>query len=289
MLYHIGEANGKYSGVGFMINKEIADKVELVEGSSSRIARLVLKLNERYKIQIVQAYAPTSTYSDEDVETFYEELKEMYEKGADCHFKLVMGDFNAKIGKHKDGDAVVGKFGVGERNDRGQRLIQFSEETRLKIMNTFFKKQTQRKWTWRSPNHEIRNEIDFILANKMETIKDVTVLNRFNTGSDHRLVRAKLAIDLRQERRKLIRKKIEIIDEDRLLTKQEEFQSCLKENLENASPENIGAVIMSTAKEFLIASPCLLIVDYNKLPLSSTRVYCTPSSSRHTNIYTSHR
>ncbi|KAI5743429.1 hypothetical protein M8J77_018082 [Diaphorina citri] len=160
-----------------------------------------------------------------------------------------MGDFNAKIRKHKDGDAVVGKFGVGERNDRGQRLIQFSEETRLKIMNTFFKKQTQRKWTWRSPNHEIRNEIDFILANKMETIKDVTVLNRFNTGSDHRLVRAKLAIDLRQERRKLIRKKIEIIDEDRLLTKQEEFQSCLKENLENASPENIGAVIMSTAKE----------------------------------------
>lgn len=37
---------------------------------------------------------------------------------------IVLGDWNAKIGKGQY-EWAVGKFGLGERNDRGERLLQF--------------------------------------------------------------------------------------------------------------------------------------------------------------------
>ena len=44
-------------------------------------------------------------------------------------YKIVTGDFNAKIGtKTKEEDAKsMGAFGIGERNERGDRLIEFAE------------------------------------------------------------------------------------------------------------------------------------------------------------------
>lgn len=72
-------------------------------------------------------------------------------------------------------------------------------------MNSFFKKSEKRRWTWRSPNSNTKNEIDYVLTNEKLTVKDVSALNRFDTGSDHRLVRAKIEINLKRERNKLIK------------------------------------------------------------------------------------
>ncbi|KAJ8868749.1 hypothetical protein PR048_030289 [Dryococelus australis] len=55
-----------------------------------------------------------STHSDKEVETFYEDVMKMHTKGLDCHFKIIMGDFNAIVGTEKQG--------ILQRNDRGERL-----------------------------------------------------------------------------------------------------------------------------------------------------------------------
>lgn len=47
-------------------------------------------------------------------------------------------------------------------------------------------------------------KIDYILTNNCEIIKDVSVLNKFHTGSDHRLVGAEVIINTKAERRKLV-------------------------------------------------------------------------------------
>ena len=56
---------------------------------------------------------------------------------------IVMGDMNAKIENepHKD---IVGKFGLGERNDRGDRLIAFCEEQNIFIANIWFQQPPRR-------------------------------------------------------------------------------------------------------------------------------------------------
>jgi len=48
---------------------------------------------------------------------------------------IYMGDFNAKVGAGRVND-TIGRWGVGECNKRGSRLIQLSEESDLTVINT---------------------------------------------------------------------------------------------------------------------------------------------------------
>ena len=44
-------------------------------------------------------------------------------------------------------------------------------------MNTQFQKKAGRKWTWRSPDGNTKNEIDYIMTDKPSMVTDVTVIN----------------------------------------------------------------------------------------------------------------
>ena len=48
-----------------------------------------------------------------------------------------LGDWNAKVGSQET-PGVTGKFGLGIRNEAGQRLIEFCQENALVITNTLF-------------------------------------------------------------------------------------------------------------------------------------------------------
>lgn len=80
------------------------------------------------------------------------------------------------------------------------------QQNNLYAMNSFFINAPQRKWTWVSPDGVTKNKIDLIISNTKNMIQDVTVLNNFSIGSDHRAVRAKIVINIRKERSKLVRK-----------------------------------------------------------------------------------
>ena len=55
---------------------------------------------------------------------------------------FIIGDWNAKVGSQET-PGVIGKFGLGIRNEAGQRLIEFCQQNELVIVNTVF--QTQEK------------------------------------------------------------------------------------------------------------------------------------------------
>lgn len=71
-------------------------------------------------------------------------------------------------------------------------------------MNTFFRKAPQRKWTWMSPDGTTKNEIDFVISDKKNTVQDVTVFNKYSVGSDYRLFRAIIKTNVRGERTKIV-------------------------------------------------------------------------------------
>jgi len=72
-------------------------------------------------------------------------------------YRIVMGDFNAKVGTKQNSDKNVGNFGFGKRNKRGDKLVEFTEVNKLLISNTFFKKKPQKMRTWKGSNM-IKNE-----------------------------------------------------------------------------------------------------------------------------------
>uniref|UniRef100_S4NVQ8 Endonuclease-reverse transcriptase n=1 Tax=Pararge aegeria TaxID=116150 RepID=S4NVQ8_9NEOP len=73
------------------------------------------------------------------------------------------------------------------------------------MMDSSFENWPHRKWTWISPDGFTRNEIDFIMSTKRHVFNDVSVINRVKTGSDHRMVRGTLSINVQLERVRLVK------------------------------------------------------------------------------------
>ncbi|XP_045496057.1 uncharacterized protein LOC123694618 [Colias croceus] len=193
ILQYKGETPGLY-GVGFMIKKNLANNIIELRGISERISILNIKLNDE-KWSIIQAYSPTESDKKEDLiktDKFYEELQNTIETS---HKNvLLMGDFNGQIGTQNRGEEYsIGDFGFGTRSKNGTRLVNFSLQNKLSVLNSFYKKKLTKKWTWISPNGLHKNEIDFIMSNNRKAFKDLSIIQNLNFNTDHRMVRATMA------------------------------------------------------------------------------------------------
>ena len=71
--------------------------------------------------------APTSNAEEAEVEQFYEDLQDVLELRLPKDVLLIIGDWNAKVGSQET-PGVTGKFGLGVRNEAGQRLTEFCQE-----------------------------------------------------------------------------------------------------------------------------------------------------------------
>ena len=85
-----------------------------------------------FNITIIQAYAPTSNAEEAEVELFYEDLQEFLELTPKKDVLFIIGDWNAKVGSQET-PGVTGKFGLGVRNEAGQRLTEFCQGNALVI------------------------------------------------------------------------------------------------------------------------------------------------------------
>ena len=104
------------------------------------------------KTTIIQVYAPTSKKeTDDDTDKFYEDLQSVITTVKDKDPLIIMGDFNAKVGKGPQKDSGLGPFGLGNRNERGERLLTFCKTNNLTITNSQFMNHPRRKYTWISP------------------------------------------------------------------------------------------------------------------------------------------
>lgn len=196
IFYYIGKTKGLY-GVGILIKKYLKNFIINYGLVSERICWIILEI-ENIKIGIIQVYAPTTKATYDKMNTFYDELNRTYEETkSQSQYMIVMGDFNAQLGKKKSTDEnAMGNFGYEERNNRGIRLLSFLHETNMQCGNSFFQKKDEVKWTWLSPNGKTKNLIDYILINNRSVLKDVSVIKNFRFKSDHRLLRAKVKFDL---------------------------------------------------------------------------------------------
>ena len=109
---------------------------------------------ESFNITVIQVYVPTSNAEEAEVEWFYEDLQDLLELTPKKDVIFIIGDWNAKVGSQET-PGVKGKFGLGMRNEAGQRLIEFCQENAL-----------VRLYTWTSPDGQHRNQIDYILCSK---------------------------------------------------------------------------------------------------------------------------
>ena len=120
-----------------------------------------------FNITVIHVYAPTSNAEEAEVERFYEDLQDLLERTPQKDIVFSIGDWNAKVGSQET-PGVTSKFGLGIRNEAGQRLTEFCQENALVIANTLFQQHKRRLYTWTSPDGQYRNQIDYILWAKDE-------------------------------------------------------------------------------------------------------------------------
>ena len=113
-----------------------------------------------FNITVTQAYAPTSNAEEAEVEWFYEDLQDLLELTPKNDVLFIIGDWNAKVGSQET-PGVTGKFGLGVRNEAGQRLVEFCQENALVIASILF--QNTREDSIHGHHYMVNSKIRLII------------------------------------------------------------------------------------------------------------------------------
>jgi hypothetical protein len=78
--------------------------------------------------------------------------------------KILLGDFNAKIGREDIFKLTVGNESVHKISiDNGVRVVNFATSKNLIVKSTMFSHRNIRKYNWTSPDGNTHNQIEHIL------------------------------------------------------------------------------------------------------------------------------
>ena len=202
-VVYSGKDSGKREhGVGIILDKSTAKSFMGFNPVSDRIITVRLE-GHPLNITVVQVYAPTSTASEEVMEDFYGQLQDTLDRIPSKDMLLVIGDWNAKIGHCHTKSKIIGNFGLGERNERGDRLEDFCQANDMIVGNTFFQHHPRRLWTWKSPGNLVKNQIDYILIKRRwrSALLNVRTRPSADCGSDHQLLVANIKLKLKARKK----------------------------------------------------------------------------------------
>ena len=96
-----------------------------------------------FNITVIQVYDLNSNAEEAEVEPIYEVVQDLLELTLRKDVLFIIEDWNSKVGSQET-PGVTGKFGLGIRNEAGQRLIEFCQENTLVIVNTIFQQHQRR-------------------------------------------------------------------------------------------------------------------------------------------------
>lgn len=103
-----------------------------------------------------------------------------------------MADWNTVVGQESLGK-IIGNYGLRNRNERGDRLIDFYSKHELLVTNTFFSHHPRRRYTWEMPGDIGRYQINYIMVKKRfrNQVKDCRTYPESDIDSDYNLLMMK--------------------------------------------------------------------------------------------------
>ena len=124
-IYYSGQKSLRRNGVAIMVDKRVQNAVLGCSLKNDRLTSVRFQ-GKPFSITVIQAYAPTSNAEEAEIERFCEDLQDLLELTPIKDVLFIVGDWNAKVGS-QEAPGVTGKFGLGIRNEAGQRLIEFAK------------------------------------------------------------------------------------------------------------------------------------------------------------------
>jgi endonuclease/exonuclease/phosphatase family metal-dependent hydrolase len=140
-------------------------------------------------------HAPCEDKSSDVKNSFCEELGRIFDQFPRYDMKILLGDFNAKVGREDILKPTIGNKSSHEiRNDSGVRIVNFATSINLVVKSTMFPDHSIHKYTWTSIDGQTYNQIDHLLIDRRwhSSILDVRSFRGADCYTDHYLVVAKI-------------------------------------------------------------------------------------------------
>ena len=98
-------------------------------------------------------HAPGEEKSDDSKDSFYEELEQVFDHFPKCDMKILLGDFNTKVGRENILKPTIENESLHQdSNDNGVRIANFATSKNLVLKNMMFPHRDIHKHAWTSPD-----------------------------------------------------------------------------------------------------------------------------------------
>ncbi|XP_072377913.1 uncharacterized protein [Diabrotica undecimpunctata] len=124
-LYYSGNTDNQHRrGVAIIVDTEVNKSIEGFVPISERVMLLQIRPSHT-KLNLIQVYAPTTNATEDEVEIFYQQIEDALKMTKNREITVVMGDFNAKIGKGRAG--TVNKLSIQAQNIFTPTFLHFNK------------------------------------------------------------------------------------------------------------------------------------------------------------------
>ena len=213
-------------GVAIMLTEELGKCVKCIERIDDRILKVTID-SHPVDMVIIQIYMPTSAHDEEEIDGVYDRIEGILEKTKGTDYTILMGDWNASVGEGRELN-IVGKYGLGKRNEGGEKLVEFCRRQKLMVANTWFAHEKRRRYTWKMPGDGDRYQLDYILVNVRyrNSVKNAHALPGADADTDHNMVAMTTRTKLKFIKPR--RKKMQKWDREKMKTKGKELANGIE-------------------------------------------------------------
>jgi endonuclease/exonuclease/phosphatase family metal-dependent hydrolase len=120
-------------------------------------------------------HGPGEEKSDDSKDGFYKKIEQFYKCFPKYHTKILLGDFNTKVGRENFLKPTIGNKSLHQdSNDNGVRIVYFATSKNRVVKSTMFPHRNICKYTRTYPDRKTHNQIDHIL---IDGVRHSRILN----------------------------------------------------------------------------------------------------------------
>ncbi|XP_068227755.1 uncharacterized protein [Palaemon carinicauda] len=188
LFFYSGCTERGRNGVGIILTGKLKSCVLEVKRLNDRIMRMKLEWDGEI-LNVISVYASQTGCPEEEKDDFWRQLDQEMINVPNEELLMIGGDLNCHVGRNSQGRERIHRgWALGDRNQDGERVMDFAVAFDMAVFNAFFEKQPKYLTTYKSCEQE--SQIDFVLGRRvyLKEIRNCKIFPGDAVTPQHRLL-----------------------------------------------------------------------------------------------------